>query len=54
MLCLGLIKSVVTAAQTHAPGHGTAYQCSDPNLIPLSYPGTPTYIGVNLAAIGLF
>ena len=29
----------VTAAQTHSPGHGTANQCSEPSLIPLSYPG---------------
>ena len=34
-------KFVVTEAQTHGPGHGTAYQCSEPSVIPLRYPGAP-------------
>ena len=28
-------------AQTHGPGHGTAYRWSDPSVIPLSYSGAP-------------
>ena len=26
---------------TKGSGHGIAYQCSEPIVIPLSYPGTP-------------
>ena len=25
--------------RTHGPGHGAAYRCSEPSLIPRSYPG---------------
>ena len=31
---------VVTKARTHGPGHGAAYRCSEPSVIPLSCPGT--------------
>ena len=30
---------VIIEAQTHGPGYGTAYQCSEPSVIPLSYSG---------------
>ena len=33
---------VVTEAWTHGPGHGAVYQCLEPSVIPLSYPGAPT------------
>ena len=29
---------VITKVWTHGPGHGTAYPCSEPSVIPLSYP----------------
>ena len=32
---------VVTETQTHGPGHGTVYKCSEPSVILLSYPGAP-------------
>ena len=32
---------VITEALTHSLGHGAAYQCSVPSVIPLSYPGAP-------------
>ena len=39
-LCLGLILSefVITEAQTHGPGCGAAFWCSEHSVIPLSYP----------------
>ena len=37
---------VIIEAQTHGPGYGTAYQCSEPSVIPLSYSGAPAvYLG---------
>ena len=36
---------VITKMQTHGPGHGIAYQCSELSEIPLSYPGAPATVG---------
>ena len=30
---------VITKVQIDSPGHGTGYHCSEPSVIPLSYPG---------------
>ena len=30
---------VVTENQTHSPGHDSVYQCSEPSVITVSYPG---------------
>ena len=32
---------VITEAPTHGPGHGAVYHCSEPSVIPWSYPGAP-------------
>ena len=32
---------VITESQTHGPGHGTVYCCSEPSVILLSYPCDP-------------
>ena len=34
---------VITEALTHGSGHGTAYLCSEPSVIPLRYSGTPNF-----------
>ena len=36
-------ECVITEACTHGAGYGAAYQCSEPSVIPLSYPGAPGY-----------
>ena len=44
---------VITKAQTHSPGHGAAFQCSEPSVIPLSYPGAPYLAYVELASTAI-
>ena len=41
--CAWVQKELVfTEAQTHSPGHGTVYGCSEPSVTPLSYPVAPS------------
>ena len=39
---------VITKVQSHSPGHSAAYQCSEPSVIPLSYPVAPILVYFNI------